>query len=256
MTNLSGTPESWHELASIFTAMLDIPPASPGPLSGLAVSVKDNIDVAGMVTTAGAKAFIHNSPAREDAPVVARLKAAGAQIFAKTNMSEFAYSTHGINLHFGTPVNPWEDGSGPRIPGGSSSGAAVAIARGIGDVAIGTDTAGSARVPAALCGVVGFKPRQRRIPIEGIVPLSPTYDCIGILARNVGLIEKVFQVISDAQMPPPVPEVSVEQHRFRLLWPMGFGERQDSGISEEVELAGLDNAELGMEAYPEFSRQV
>ncbi|MGY4526803.1 amidase [Pseudomonas sp. TE21394] len=234
MKNLSSPQDPSFEHERIFTVLLDTPSPCDGPLAGLSVSVKDNIDVAGLVTTAGAKAFQHNPPAMVDAPVVARLKAAGAKVFARTNMSEFAYSTHGINSHFGTPVNPWENGSGPRIPGGSSSGAAVAIARGIGDVAIGTDTSGSARVPAALCGVVGFKPRQRRIPIEGIVPLAPTYDCVGIIARNVENVDQVFRAIADDQLPLEA-EPRTEQRRFRLLWPSQLAGSEQTDISDEVE---------------------
>jgi len=186
--------------------------------------------VAGVVTTAGAVAFQENAPAEADAPVVRRLRDAGARIFAKTNMSEFAYSTHGINPHFGTPVNPWSAGDGPRIPGGSSSGAAVAVALGLGEAAIGTDTAGSARVPAALCGVVGFKPRQRRISNEGIVPLSTSYDCVGILARDVELVKRVFQVAADAS----TTSAATAHRPYRILWPTNLVDGSAAGLSHIV----------------------
>jgi aspartyl-tRNA(Asn)/glutamyl-tRNA(Gln) amidotransferase subunit A len=204
---------------SIFTLQLDSARrSSSGSLSELSISVKDNIDVAGVTTTAASVAFRSRPPAKEDAPVVKRLRAAGALVFAKTNMSEFAYSTLGVNAHYGTPTNPHPFEGGPRIPGGSSSGAAVAVALGLGCAAIGTDTAGSARIPAALCGVVGFKPRQRRIPLDGVVPVSFSYDCIGILAQSVRKIARVFESIADAADDCSVPRTAGKP--YRLLIPI------------------------------------
>ncbi|MGH6665782.1 MAG: amidase [Pseudolabrys sp.] len=154
-----------------------------GPLDGAIVTIKDLFDVAGEVTRAGSKVLAEEGkPATADAPVVRRLRAAGAVIVAKTNMSEFAFSGIGINPHYGTPGNPADRA---RCPGGSSSGAAVAAADGFCDVAIGSDTGGSCRIPAAICGVVGFKPSRQRIPTEGAFPLSWSLDSIGSLARNV-----------------------------------------------------------------------
>src|SRR5215469_9067384 len=152
------------------------------PLAGLPVSVKDLFDVAGEATTAGSVALKDAPPAVADAPIVRRLRAAGAVIVGKTNMTEFAYSGVGINPHYGTPGNPYDRA---RVPGGSSSGAAVSVVDGCAAVAIGTDTGGSVRIPAALCGLVGFKPTQRRVPRDGAVPLSTTLDSIGPLARSV-----------------------------------------------------------------------
>src|SRR5262249_20201490 len=140
-----------------------------GPLAGIPVSIKDLFDVAGEPTTAGSKVLRDAPPATKDAPIVARLRAAGAVIVGKTNMTEFAYSGVGINPHYGTPGNPADR---TRIPGGSSSGAAVSVPDGMAAVAIGTDTGGSVRIPAALCGLVGFKPTQARVPREGASPLS------------------------------------------------------------------------------------
>ena len=153
-----------------------------GPLDGLTVSIKDLFDVKGEPTRAGAKILADAPPATADAPVVRRLRAAGAVILAKTNMSEFAFTGLGANPHYGTPGNPADRA---RVPGGSSSGAAVAAADEMCDIAIGTDTGGSTRIPAAFCGVVGFKPSKRRIPTDGAFPLSYTLDSIGPLARSV-----------------------------------------------------------------------
>jgi aspartyl-tRNA(Asn)/glutamyl-tRNA(Gln) amidotransferase subunit A len=156
--------------------------ASPSPLAGLPVSVKDLFDVAGETTLAGSRALVGAPPAEREAAIVARLKAAGAVIVGKTNMTEFAFSGVGINPHYGTPGNPFDRA---RVPGGSSSGAAVSVADGMAAIAIGTDTGGSVRIPAALCGLVGFKPTQRRVPLDGCLPLSSSLDSIGPLARSV-----------------------------------------------------------------------
>ena len=153
---------------------------SLGPLDGAIVSVKDLFDVAGEPTRAGSKILAEEAaPAAADAPVVQRLRRAGAVIVAKTNMSEFAFSGIGANPHFGTPGNPHDR---QRAPGGSSAGAPVAVADGMCEISIGTDTGGSVRVPAALCGLVGFKPSRQRVPTEGAFPLSKTLDSIGPIA--------------------------------------------------------------------------
>src|ERR1700686_3810570 len=153
------------------------------PLAGLPVSIKDLFDVAGEVTRAGSKALDDRPPAARDAPVVARLRASGAILIGRTNMTEFAFSGVGINPHYGTPGNPFDR---RLIPGGSSSGAAVSVGDGAAVVAIGSDTGGSVRIPAALCGLAGFKPTQMRIPRDGAIPLSATLDSIGPLAHSIG----------------------------------------------------------------------
>jgi aspartyl-tRNA(Asn)/glutamyl-tRNA(Gln) amidotransferase subunit A len=159
--------------------------ASPGPLCGIPVSVKDLFDVAGYPTRAGAARVRRDAaPAAADAAIVARLRAAGAVIVGKTNMTEFAYSGLGLNPHYGTPLNPYDRAAG-RIPGGSSSGAAVSVSDGMAAAAIGTDTGGSVRIPAALCGLTGWKPTARRIPRDGCFPLSGTFDSIGPIAHDV-----------------------------------------------------------------------
>jgi aspartyl-tRNA(Asn)/glutamyl-tRNA(Gln) amidotransferase subunit A len=158
--------------------------AVPSPLAGLPVSVKDLFDVAGRQTRAGSIVLDGAPPATADAAIVTRLRRAGAVIVGKTNMTEFAYSGLGINPHYGTPRAPYDRAVG-RIPGGSSSGAAVSVSDGMAVVAIGTDTGGSVRIPSALCGLTGFKPTARRVPLTGTYPLSFTLDSIGPLARNV-----------------------------------------------------------------------
>ena len=153
-----------------------------GPLDGAIISIKDLFDVAGEPTRAGSKVLVDAPPASIDAPVVRRLRAGGAVIVAKTNMVEFAFSGIGLNPHYGTPGNPADR---TRVPGGSSSGAAVAAADGMCEIAIGTDTGGSTRIPAAFCGVIGYKPTKSRVPTDGAFPLSYTLDSVGPIARSV-----------------------------------------------------------------------
>jgi aspartyl-tRNA(Asn)/glutamyl-tRNA(Gln) amidotransferase subunit A len=176
---------------------------SLGPLDGTIVSIKDLFDVAGEATRAGSKALAEEAkPAAADAPVVRRLRAGGAVIVAKTNMSEFAYSGIGANPHFGTPGNPADR---KRVPGGSSSGAAVAAADGMCEVAIGTDTGGSTRIPAALCGIVGYKPSRQRIPTDGAFPLSYSIDSIGPIARSVEACGRADAVMAAEAVTPLEP---------------------------------------------------
>jgi aspartyl-tRNA(Asn)/glutamyl-tRNA(Gln) amidotransferase subunit A len=173
------------------------------PLDGVVVSIKDLFDVAGEVTRAGSKVLAkRGKPATSDAPVVQRLRAAGAVIVAKTNMTEFAYSGVGANPHFGTPGNPADR---KRIPGGSSSGAAVTAADGMCRISIGTDTGGSTRIPAAVCGIVGFKPTAKRVPTMGAFPLSYSLDSIGPLATSVAdcaLADAVMAGIAPESLQP------------------------------------------------------
>jgi aspartyl-tRNA(Asn)/glutamyl-tRNA(Gln) amidotransferase subunit A len=156
----------------------------PSPLAGLPVSIKDLFDVAGETTLAGSVVRRGLPPAKADAAIVKRLRAAGAIIVGRTTMTEFAFSGLGLNPHYGTPRNPWDRKTG-RIPGGSSSGAAVSVADGMAAAAIGTDTGGSVRIPSALCGLTGFKPTAKRVPTDGTFPLSFTLDSIGPLAPSV-----------------------------------------------------------------------
>ncbi|PTE08359.1 amidase [Mesorhizobium helmanticense] len=153
-----------------------------GPLDGTIVSIKDLFDVAGEPTTAGSLLLATTAPAVRDAVIVSRLRQAGAVIIGKTNMTEFAFTAIGDNQHYGTPGNAVD---ASLIPGGSSSGAGVSAGEATSDIAIGSDTGGSVRIPASLNGVVGFKPTARRVPLSGAFPLSATLDSIGPLARSV-----------------------------------------------------------------------
>jgi aspartyl-tRNA(Asn)/glutamyl-tRNA(Gln) amidotransferase subunit A len=173
---------------------------SLGSLDGVIVSIKDLFDVAGEPTRAGSKILAEEAaPAASDALIVQRLRQAGTVIVAKTNMTEFAFSGIGANPHFGTPGNPCDRG---RVPGGSSAGAPVAVADGMCDIAIGTDTGGSVRIPAALCGLVGFKPSRQRVPTEGAFPLSKTLDSIGPIARNVADCAKADAIMAGEEFTP------------------------------------------------------
>ncbi|BCL87944.1 amidase [Ralstonia pseudosolanacearum] len=165
----------------------------PSLLAGLPVSIKDLFDVAGQVTAAGSRALAHQSAATSDATAVARLRAAGAVLLGRTNMSEFAFSGLGLNPHYGTPRTPAD---GTRAAGGSTSGGAVTVAGGMAVAALGTDTGGSIRIPAAFCALTGFKPTARRVPMAGGVPLSTSLDSGGPLANSVDCCAIVDAVLS------------------------------------------------------------
>ena len=167
-----------------------------GALEGLPISIKDLFDVAGEITMAGSTVRSTAAPALNDASVVTRLRHAGAAILGKTNMTEFAFSGVGINPHYGTPVNP-ADNKVARIPGGSSSGAAVSVAAGLCVAGIGSDTGGSIRIPAALCGLVGFKPTMRRVPVSGTFPLAPSLDTICAMTHSVADCLLIDSIIAD-----------------------------------------------------------
>jgi aspartyl-tRNA(Asn)/glutamyl-tRNA(Gln) amidotransferase subunit A len=199
---------------------------APSPWAGIPVTVKDLFDEHGHVTRAGSVVLRDAAPAAADAPVVARLQRLGFVVLGRTNMTEFAFSGLGVNPHYGTPRSPWDRRTG-RLPGGSSSGAAVAAADHMGFGGLGTDTGGSCRVPAALCGVVGFKPTQRRVPITGVLPLAPSLDSVGPLARSVACCALLDAVISGDAAPQPLvhPLVHPLAHRpaagLRLGLPRG-----------------------------------
>jgi aspartyl-tRNA(Asn)/glutamyl-tRNA(Gln) amidotransferase subunit A len=176
------------------------------PIDGLPVSVKDLFDVGGDVTRAGSKILADAPPATRDAAAVARLRAAGAIIVGRTNMVEFAFGVVGANPHYGTPKNPFDRARG-RVPGGSSSGAAVAVADGMCDMALGSDTRGSIRLPAALCGVTGFKPTARRVPRDGAFPLSYTLDSVGPLGASVSICA-AFDAVLAAESNPALAALS------------------------------------------------
>src|SRR6201997_2268337 len=157
-------------------------PTGPGPLAGLDFAVKDLIDVAGHITGGGNPDWLRtHAAAARSAPVVEKLLAAGAALRGKTITDELAFSLEGGNAHYGTPLNP---ACPDRIPGGSSSGSASAVAARLVDFALGTDTGGSVRVPASFCGLFGFRPTHNAIPLTGVVPFAPSYDTIGWFASD------------------------------------------------------------------------
>ncbi|MGH7066236.1 MAG: amidase [Acetobacteraceae bacterium] len=177
---------------------------APGPYAGIPVSLKDLFDVEGEPTPAGSRVLADAAPAARHAPVVARLIAGGLIPIGRTNMTEFAFSGLGINPHFGTPLSPW-DRAERHIPGGSSSGAAVSVADGMALAALGTDTGGSCRIPAAFCGVVGFKPTARRVSIAGVLPLATSLDSVGPFAPNVASAAIIDAILSGENPAPPEP---------------------------------------------------
>jgi len=231
---------------------------SLGPLDGVIVSIKDLFDVAGEPTRAGSKILAEEArPAAADAPVVRRLRAGGAVIVAKTNMTEFALGAIGANPHFGTPANPRDRA---RVPGGSSSGAAVTVGDRMAEVAIGSDTGGSVRIPAALCGIVGFKPSRARVPTAGAFPLSTSLDSIGPLANSVADCAKADAVMAGEEFAPlePLPLAGL---RFGIA--QGFPlEHLDATVEAAFDAATERLAKAGVrltrEAMPLFDemRQV
>jgi aspartyl-tRNA(Asn)/glutamyl-tRNA(Gln) amidotransferase subunit A len=185
------------------------------PFAGIPVSVKDLFDVAGDTTLAGST-LLKGAPVAEcDARAVARLRAAGFVVIGRTNMTEFAFSGLGLNPNYGTPLNPWDRATG-RIPGGSSSGAAVSVTDGMAYGALGTDTGGSCRIPAAMCGIVGFKPTASRVPLAGTFPLSPSLDSIGPLAHSVDCCATLDAVLSGQGL-DPIPDLAATDLNLGVL---------------------------------------
>jgi len=186
-----------------------------GPLAGIPISVKDLFDIAAEPTPAGSLILADAPPATATAPAIQRLLAAGLIPVGRTNMTEFAFSGVGLNPHYGTPLSPWDRATG-HIPGGSSSGAAVSVADFMVLGAIGSDTGGSCRIPAALCGITGFKPTARRVPLAGALPLAPSLDSVGPLARTAACCAALDAIMAgepDRALPP------VTLHGLRLLLP-------------------------------------
>ncbi|CAI0870237.1 amidase [Serratia fonticola] len=202
---------------------------SLSPLDGVPISIKDLFDVSGQVTTAGSRVLAGAAVAKKHAAIVERLLQAGAVVIGKTNMTEFAYSGLGINPHFGTPANPW-DRANQRIPGGSSSGAAVAVADCMCCGAVGSDTGGSVRIPAAFCGLTGYKPTARRIASGGLLPLSPSLDSIGVIAHDVASCIALDAAIAEQALRPESP--SLAQARFAVPQTLVL-----DGLDEEVATA-------------------
>ncbi|MBR0694585.1 amidase [Bradyrhizobium lablabi] len=208
--------------------------AAPSPYAGIPVSIKDLFDIKGQVTRAGSRALDDSAPADADAPVVARLRRAGFIVIGRTNMTEFAYSGIGINPHYGTPKSAWNRSVG-HVPGGSSSGAAVSVADAMAFGALGTDTGGSCRIPAAFNGIVGYKPTQRRIPLDGGVPLSFTLDSYGPLANSVACCATLDAVLADEPVRSLVPR---PVKGMRLAVPMTVAlDDLDDAVAETFERA-------------------
>ncbi len=225
------------------------------PIAGLPVSVKDLLDVEGEVTMAASPQNRGRAPAHEDCPAVARLKRAGAVIVGRTNMTEFAFTGVGMNPHFGTPANPY-DRAARRIPGGSSSGAVVSVTDGMALAAIGSDTGGSVRIPAALCGLAGFKPTQRRVPLSGVFPLSPTLDSVGPMARSVGLCAAVDAVLA-AEESGTLAAVGLDAVRFAVATNY-FVDGMDATVAAAYAAAlrclRAAGAAIAERAFPEMER--
>jgi aspartyl-tRNA(Asn)/glutamyl-tRNA(Gln) amidotransferase subunit A len=204
-----------EESADAVAAAMDAMRAAgvePSRFAGIPVAVKDLFDVRHQVTRAGSVA-LDEGPAAADADAVAAWRRAGLVLLGRTNMTEFAYSGLGINPHYGTPLNPWDRGRG-RIPGGSTSGGAVAVADGMALGALGSDTGGSCRIPAALCGLVGLKPTQARVSRRGMVPLSTSLDAVGVIGRTVACCAELEALLRGEELkslpePPRPPRLAI-----------------------------------------------
>lgn len=224
-------------------------------IEGLPISIKDLFDVAGETTLAGSVALQGAAPAAAHATVVRRLIAAGAVITGRTNMTEFAYSGLGLNPHYGTPLNPWDRATG-RIPGGSSSGAAVSVTDGMAIGAIGSDTGGSVRIPAALCGLAGFKPSAQRVPMQGVLPLSVNLDSIGPLAPTVRCCAALDAILADEHTPLPEP---ARLRGLRLALPTtlaldGMDKHVSAAFSAAVSRLSAAGAQVDELEVPEFAQ--
>jgi aspartyl-tRNA(Asn)/glutamyl-tRNA(Gln) amidotransferase subunit A len=177
---------------------------APTRYAGIPIALKDLFDIEGEPTTAGSVVLADAPPAEQNATAVTRTLAAGFIPVGRANMTEFAFSGLGINPHYGTPSSPWDRAS-KRIPGGSSSGSAVAVADGMAAAALGTDTGGSCRIPAAFCGLVGYKPTARRIPLTGVLPLAPSLDSVGPLAPSVACCAAIDAILAGETPRPLIP---------------------------------------------------
>jgi aspartyl-tRNA(Asn)/glutamyl-tRNA(Gln) amidotransferase subunit A len=227
--------------------------AAPSRFAGIPVSIKDLFDIKGQVTRAGSRALEDSAPADADAPVVARLRRAGFVVIGRTNMTEFAYSGIGINPHYGTPKGAWQRSVG-HVPGGSSSGAAVSVVDGMAHGALGTDTGGSCRIPAAYNGIVGFKPTQRRVPLDGGVPLSFTLDSFGPLARSAQCCAVLDAVLADEPVAPVQPR-PVKGMRLAVPTTIALDELDDEvarSFERALETLSRQGALIERIAVPEF----
>jgi len=226
---------------------------APSRYAGVPVSLKDLFDIAGEPTPAGSRVLVDAPPAKAHAPVVQRMLAAGFVPVGRTSMTEFAFSGLGINPHYGTPRSPWDRASA-RIPGGSSSGTAVSVSDGMAVAGLGTDTGGSCRIPAAFCGIVGYKPTARRVPITGVLPLAPSLDSVGPLAPGVACCAVIDAVLAGEV--PAVP-VAARLDGLRLAVPGNVvldGMDADVSAAFDRALAALSQAgaRIVRLRFPEF----
>ncbi len=227
---------------------------APSRYAGIPVSIKDLFDVAGQVTRAASVA-LDGPPAAADAPAVARLRAAGFVPIGRANMTEFAFSGLGLNPHYGTPLSPWRRDE-RHIAGGSTSGGAASVADGMAHAALGTDTGGSLRIPAAFCGLVGYKPTADRVPRDGAVPLSTSLDSVGPIARSVACCAALDAILAGTN----APELDLANVAgLRFLAPINYGlDGMDDEVAAafEAALVRLEQAGAGIDRAPvdEFDR--
>ena len=244
--------EAAHAMADAMDALRRAGRA-PSPWAGIPIGVKDLFDIAGETTRGGSRALADAPPATATAPGVARMMAAGFVPVGRTNMTEFAFSGLGINPHYGTPRAPWDRMAG-HIPGGSSSGTAVAIADGMTVAGLGTDTGGSCRIPAAFCGIVGYKPTARRVPLTGALPLSPSLDSIGPLAPSVACCALIDAVLAGE---PPAPPVPATLAGLRLAVPEPALDGLDADVAtafaRALSLLSVAGATIRHVAFPAFA---
>lgn len=216
--------------------------AAAGPLAGLTVAVKDLFDVAGYRTGSGCPMKLAQSPVMaRTAPALQRLFDAGARFVGKTHTDELAWSLYGMNAHFGTPINP---AAPDRIPGGSSSGSAVAVAGGLADIAVGTDTGGSIRAPASFCGIWGIRPSHGRVPLDGAQALAPSFDAAGLFARDGATLRRAAAVFIGPDT-APLPDTP------QLLWPEDMYAQLKPAAKAIVSTAFAAHAPRPVSAYPD-----
>ncbi|MEP3675208.1 amidase family protein [Sulfitobacter sp.] len=253
---MENTPQSLldtaraNATAPAFTCTFTDKVNDTGPLSGLNVAVKDLFDVRGYVTRAGSVVRKDTAPATQDATAVERLRQSGAGLIGHANMTEFAYSGLGLNPHYGTPLTPLRAGC---IAGGSTSGGASAVARGVADVALGTDTGGSARIPAAFCGLYGFKPTAQTIPRDGAVALSHSLDSVGIMSREASLLRPVLNTLRDT----PLADAAMPS---AVIVPENFGlDDLDAEVADAFETAlaklgaaGISVRRLSLDIFEQY----
>jgi aspartyl-tRNA(Asn)/glutamyl-tRNA(Gln) amidotransferase subunit A len=213
------------------------------PFAGIPLAIKDLFDIAGEVTRAGSRILASDPPALRDAPVIARLRSAGFIFIGRNTMTEFAFSGLGINPHYGTPASPF-DRATRRIPGGSTSGGAVAVADGMAVASLGTDTGGSCRIPAAFCGIVGFKPTAHRVPRDGVTPLAHSLDSIGPLANSVACCATLDAILRGVT-PRPLAPVSIRDVRLLLPTSLVLND-MDEHVSQAFETGIGELARAGV----------